>query len=100
MQIPLDLGAAPQTSEATRAAMALHGAELRRAWKPLFEQALGDAAEDFDLVVYAFSTLRGYLQGNLIARRIGRRRPARGERDLVVRGVASAIRQARRENAN
>ena len=94
MEILLDLAAAPTTSAATREAIELHGAELRRAWKPLFDQALGEAAADFELVAYAFTTLRGFLQGNLIAGNIGGKRATRRQRELLVRGVACAIRQA------
>ena len=83
----------PYLSEAAREAVEAHGAELQRAWQPLFEQALGDAASDPLLVNYAFSVLRGFLQGNLIATSIGAQASSRRQRALVVRGVACAIRE-------
>lgn len=97
IEILLDLASAPKTSASTRHAITLHGAELRRAWKPLFDQALGDAASDFELVSYAFTTLRGFLQGDLIASNIGGKPASRRQRDLLVRRVANAIREASRD---
>ena len=41
--------------------------QLEKAWHPLFEQALGDAATDPELVTYAFLMLRGFLSANVIA---------------------------------
>src|SRR5204863_9371264 len=67
LQLLLDLSRNPNTSKTTRKAIAAHGAELMRAWQPLFDRALGDAAREPDLVRYAFLTLRGYLQGRVIA---------------------------------
>jgi AcrR family transcriptional regulator len=93
LQILLDLAFDPNSSKATREAVELHGEELQRAWRPLFEQALGEAASERELVNYAFATLRGFLQGNLIATSIGGQATSRGQRRLVVRGVACVIRE-------
>jgi AcrR family transcriptional regulator len=92
VQILLDLNSNPSTSAATREAVAEHGRQLSRAWRPLFRRALGEAAGQEDLVRYAFNTLRGYLTGNLIARSISTSRNDRVERSLLVQGVAAAIR--------
>ena len=59
LQILLDLSSDPATSEATRGAVIAHGQELTRAWRPLFAQAMGEAASDRELVECAFLTLRG-----------------------------------------
>jgi AcrR family transcriptional regulator len=92
VQILLDLNSNPSTSASTREAVAEHGGQLSRAWRPLFRRALGEAASQDDLVRYAFNTLRGYLTGNLIARSISSSRNDRVERALLVQGVAAAIR--------
>jgi AcrR family transcriptional regulator len=92
VQILLDLNSNPSTSASTREAVAEHGRQLSRAWRPLFRRALGEAASQDDLVRYAFNTLRGYLTGNLIARSISTSRNDRVERALLVQGVAAAIR--------
>jgi AcrR family transcriptional regulator len=96
LQILLDLTQNPNTSDDTRAAVLAHGRELSRAWQPLFEQALGDAAREADLVAYAFATLRGYLLGELVASRITKSRYANKQRELVVRGVATTVRHEAR----
>lgn len=93
LQILLDLIQNPTTSDGARQAAVEHGRVLVRAWRPLFARALGEAAREDDLVVYAFKVLRGYLTGELIASRINPGRQTRGERDLLVRGVAGAIRE-------
>ena len=93
LQILLDLTRDPKSSAATRAAIAVHGAELVQAWHPLFEQSLGAAAGDDESVKYAFVTLRGYLQGNLIASSIAKTSDHSVQRDMLVRGVAYAIRE-------
>jgi AcrR family transcriptional regulator len=92
LQILLDLTQNPNTSSETRQAVELHGERLLKAWQPLFVRALGDAADEADLVRYAFSTLRGYLQGSLIASSIAELSDDKIERELLVRGVAAAIR--------
>jgi AcrR family transcriptional regulator len=92
VQILLDLNSNPSTSASTREAVAEHGRQLSRAWRPLFRRALGEAASQDDLVRFAFNTLRGYLTGNLIARSISTSRNDRVERALLVQGVAAAIR--------
>jgi AcrR family transcriptional regulator len=92
IQILLDLTHNPNTSAATRDAVAEHGRQLTLAWRPLFNRVLGDAAGEEDLVRYAFTTLRGYVQGGLIARSIAETRSDRIPRDLLVRGVAAAVR--------
>jgi AcrR family transcriptional regulator len=91
LQILLDLSHNPTTSKETRRAIAAHGAALTRAWQPLFDSALGDAAQDPDLVRYAFSTLRGYLTGHVIASRIADMADDTVQRRLLVEGVAAAI---------
>ncbi len=93
LQIILDLSKNPKTSRETRLAVAAHGAELTRAWQPLFDRALGPAAQDLDLVRYAFLTLRGYLQGALISSRIADTADDAVQRKLLVRGVAASIRE-------
>ena len=92
MQIMLDLSHDPNTSKETREAVALHGTLLVEAWEPLFAQALGSAANNFELVTFAFATLRGFLMGNLIATTIGAKASSRTQRRLLVYGVASALR--------
>jgi len=92
IQILLDLTHNPNTSAATRDAVAEHGRQLTLAWRPLFSRALGEAAGEEDLVRYAFTTLRGYLFGGLVARSIAETRSDRVPRELLVRGVAAAVR--------
>ena len=92
MQIMLDLSHDPNTSKETREAVAVHGTRLIEAWHPLFEQALGPAASNFELVAFAFTTLRGFIQGNLIATTIGDKSSSRTQRRMVVYGVACALR--------
>jgi AcrR family transcriptional regulator len=92
VQILLDLTRNPRTSASTRRAVAAHGRQLTQAWRPLFAQALGPAADHEDLVRYAFTTLRGYLVGHVIASGIAEVRSDRAQRDLLVRGVAAAVR--------
>jgi AcrR family transcriptional regulator len=91
-QIMLDLSHDPNTSKETREAVAIHGTRLVEAWKPLFAQALGTAANDFELTAFAFATLRGFLMGDLIATTIGALPSSRNQRRLLVYGVASALR--------
>jgi AcrR family transcriptional regulator len=93
LQILLDLSRDPEASKATKRAIDEHGERLIEAWRPLFEQALGDAANDEILVRYAFVTLRGYLTGNLIASNITDTSDDEDLRELLVQGVASAIRR-------
>ena len=93
MQIMLDLSHDPNTSKEAREAVTVHGTRLVEAWKPLFAQALGPAANDFELVAFAFATLRGFLQGNLIATTIGAQPSSRTQRRLLVYGVACALRE-------
>jgi AcrR family transcriptional regulator len=92
LQILLDLSHNPDTSKETREAIALHGAELTQAWQPLFVQALGEAAGETDLVVYAFTTLRGYLSARLIASSIADTADDTVQRELLVGGVAASLR--------
>ena len=93
LQILLDLSRDPDVSRATKRAIDEHGARLTDAGQPLFEPALGEAASDETLVRYAFATLRGYLTGDLIASNITETSDDRDVRELLVLGVASAIRQ-------
>src|ERR1700759_5411495 len=92
LQILLDLSHNPKTSAETRRAVAAHGEKLTRAWVPLFEGALGDAARETDLVRYAFLTLRGYLQGGIISAHIADTADDTVPRRLLIEGVAAAIR--------
>ena len=96
LQILLDLSRDPEVSQATKAAVALHGERLTHDWQPLFEQALGEAAHDELLVRYAFVTLRGYLTGDLIASSIAETTDDRELRELLIDGVACAIRMRAR----
>ena len=93
MQIMLDLIQSPATSDSTRRAVAAHGRELTRVWRPLFAKALGEAASDELLVRYAFLTIRGYLSANTMAARLGPQRPDATVRALLLRGAACAIRE-------
>jgi AcrR family transcriptional regulator len=96
LQILLDLSRDPRTSMETRRAIAVHGSELGRAWRPLFEQALGEAANDERLVRYAFSALRSHLIGHLISTSLADLADLADDtelRSLLVRGVASVIRE-------
>jgi len=92
IQISLDLTHDPNVSSAARTAVRRHGRELERAWRPLFEQALGEAASEQDLVTYAFLTLRGYLTANVIAGAISGKATGARHRDLLVQGVACVVR--------
>jgi AcrR family transcriptional regulator len=92
VQILLDLSKNPATSAETRAAIERHGQELSQAWQPLFEQALGGAAKANDLSTYAFTALRGYLASRVIASTITDMPADTHARELLVRGVAAAIR--------
>jgi AcrR family transcriptional regulator len=92
LEILLDLSQDPNTSAETRKAALDHGRRLSRAWQPLFAQALGEAAENKDLVRYAFNTLRGYLIGESLSSRLTKAGADNAERRLVVHGVAAAIR--------
>ena len=92
LQIALDLTHDPNVSADARSVVRRHGTELGKAWRPLFDQALGDAASDPELVTYAFLTLRGFLTANLIASAISGRTTKRSQRDLLVEGVACTIR--------
>jgi AcrR family transcriptional regulator len=93
VQIFLDLSSDPATSEATREAVIAHGKELTRAWAPLFAQAMGEAGSDRELVEYAFLTLRGFLTANNLSAKYTAAGSDRRYRDLLVRGVAGAIRE-------
>src|SRR5215470_4255861 len=93
LQILLDLTHNPDTSQEAREAVAAHGRALNDAWQPLFVQALGPAARFTSLVAYAFLTLRGYLQSQLIASSIAETASDTRQRELLVRGVAAAIRE-------
>jgi AcrR family transcriptional regulator len=93
IQIALDLTHDPNVSTEARNAVRRHGAELERAWRPLFEQALGEAASDQDLVAYAFLTLRGFLTANLLASAISGKSTRTRARDMLVRGVACVARE-------
>lgn len=91
LQILLDLTANPDTTADVRRAVAAHGERLTQVWRPLIAQALGAVAEHDDLITYAFTTLRGYLTGRLIASSIADVPDDTTQRTLLVRGVAAAI---------
>jgi AcrR family transcriptional regulator len=92
LEILLDLTQDPNTSAETRKAALAHGQRLSRAWQPLFKQALGEAAEDKELVRYAFKALRGYLIGDSISSRLTRAGADKAERRFMIQGIAAAIR--------
>jgi AcrR family transcriptional regulator len=97
IQILLDFTCNPVTTSETRRVIRRHGEELNSTWRPLFAQALGAAADEFDLVVYAFTTLRGYLATRNIAETIADLPDDEMQRRLLVDGVARALRaEARR----
>lgn len=99
LQIGLDLGTNPKTSAETRRAVNRHGVRLGEMWKPFWSEVLGDLAADRELVTYAFTTLRGYLVGRLMARSFGHEQPDALERRLLVEGVAASVRaEARRRD--
>jgi AcrR family transcriptional regulator len=93
LQIMLDLVQQPRASEPTTRAIVLYGQELTRVWRPLVAEALGEAASDETLVRYAFLTIRGYLSANTMAGRLVPQRPDASVRNLLLRGVACAIRE-------
>jgi AcrR family transcriptional regulator len=92
LEVLLDLTQDPATSDETKKGALAHGRRLSRAWQPLFAQALGDAAEDKELVGHAFKVLRGYLIGESIATRFAKSRNDKGERQFVIEGVAASVR--------
>ena len=110
MQILLDLSANPKMSARSRRAIRRKtGDEFDTIAYPLLAKALGDAAAEQDLVLYAFMTLRGYLASFAVSRLIIELREDAVTRliagntdedvlrDLLVRGIAAAVRdEARR----
>jgi hypothetical protein len=97
LQILLDLNQDPRSSATAKEAVAFHGAELNRLWIPLFQQVLGDMADDHELALYLFLTARGYLTGNLIAWTISAPSDDAAEREMLVNGMAMVVRQRKRE---
>lgn len=93
LQILLDLSHDPRTSDAARKAVAAHGFELSSEWNSLFVQALGEAAADEEIVRYAFVVIRGYLTGRLIASSISTTADDTLVRELLIKGIACAIRE-------
>jgi AcrR family transcriptional regulator len=108
MQILLDLSANPKTPAPTKRALRRSNSRaFDDMTQPLLSRALGDVAAEKDLVLYAFMTFRGYLAGCAVARRvtefpkdlITRLVIVEGGpnesvlRDLLVRGVATTIRE-------
>jgi hypothetical protein len=74
---------------------------LNQAFQPLFEQALGEGAGDRDLVLFAFSTLRGYLGSRNIAKTISNLPSDARQRQMLVNAVASELRaEARRRGVS
>jgi AcrR family transcriptional regulator len=96
LQVLLDLTQNPNTSADTRRAAMSHGRSLSQAWQPLFAQALGGAADEEDLVRFAFMTLRGYLISDLVASRFTKAAADKLQRKLLVHGVAAAVREEAR----
>jgi hypothetical protein len=70
---------------------------LNRLWLPLFQQVLGDMADDQELARYLFLTTRGYLTGNLIASSISKPSNDAAERKLLISGMAMVVRQRERQ---
>lgn len=97
LQILLDLNQDPKSSATAKEAVAFHGAELNRLWLPLFQQVLGDMADDQELARYLFLTSRGYLTGNLIASSITKPYDDSAERQLLISGMAMVVRQRKRQ---
>jgi AcrR family transcriptional regulator len=91
IQILLDLTHNPEVSASTRRAVARHQQKLVGLWRPLFEQALRDAAQDH-LIHYAYNAIRGYLLGSVISTNVAHPRNDRIARQLLIEGIASAIR--------
>jgi AcrR family transcriptional regulator len=91
-QVMLDLIQSPSSSAATKRAVAEHGRNLTRVWRPLFAKALGEAAREEELVRYAFLAIRGYLGANTMAARLAPQRRDGAVRELLLQGVACAIR--------
>ncbi len=92
-QVMLDLLQSPASSAATKRAVAAHGRNLTRVWRPLFAKALGEASKSDELVHYAFLAIRGYLSANTMAASLVPQRPDTATRALLLRGVACAIRE-------
>jgi hypothetical protein len=100
-QILLDFASNPATSAETRSAIRRHGNALNRAWQPLFEQALGEAARDRDLLLFAFYAFRGYLGSRNLARTIATVPADHVQRQMLVRAVAGELRaEARRRGVS
>jgi AcrR family transcriptional regulator len=97
LQILLDLNQDPRSSAIAKEAVAFHGAELNRLWLPLFQQVLGDMADDQEAARYLFLTSRGYLTGNLIASSISKPFNDAAERKLLISGMAMVVRQRKRQ---
>jgi AcrR family transcriptional regulator len=96
LQILLDLNQDPRSSTTAKEAVAFHGAELNQLWLPLFQQVLGDMADDHELARYLFLTSRGYLTGDLIASSISAPTNDAAERQLLISGMAMVVRQRKR----
>jgi AcrR family transcriptional regulator len=100
MQILLDLSHDPRSSATAKDAAAFHGAELNRLWLPLFQQVLGEMATDQDITRYLFLTARGYLTGNLIASSIAPTASDAVQRQMLINGMALAVRQHWKERSD
>jgi len=103
MQILLELSATSSTSDGQHHAVQRQNSEMfDHLAQPLLEKAIGPLAQDRDLVMYAFMTMRGFLTSYAIGRRISElpammvlmRNSGNNDavRDLVVRGVARTMR--------
>jgi hypothetical protein len=82
----------PRFRRRRTAAVALHGERLTHDWQPLFEQVPGEAAHDEPLVRDAFVTRRAHLTGDLIGSSIAETTDDHELRELLINGVACAIR--------
>jgi len=96
VQIALDLTHDPAVSADVRKAVRRQSIELERAWRPLFAQALGEAAADEELITYAFLTLRGFMTAQLISTAVNAGATRKSQTELLVRGVACVIRDRAR----
>lgn len=107
MQILLELSANPRMSAlAQRVTGRENGDTFDRLAQPLLAKAIGNVAENSDLVFYVFLNFRGFLISNALARRIAKlpegvlNKPMSGtrghgdavQRRLLVQGVAATIR--------
>lgn len=111
MQILLELSANRGRAGQTDSPVDREGGTFDRLAQPLLAKAIGVAVSEMDLVYYVFMAFRGYLFSNAISRRIAAlpegalnkpmgRVGSRGDntqRDLLIQGVAAALRAQAKE---